>query len=708
MGTNGSSQRGSQGQRERTGKVSRGQGNKFSAAALTPFRSVGLKLFLIIFAGFLVCVVTLGVFSVNQSGIIIRQKVADSNMATAQQAAARIDQLLSNYEQRSMEMISNQVFVTNLNLAFSTSATDYDRYTAQREIETLFNALRLSDDNVVGLYVVPGDDESPMIAAVSGTKPARSTLWDWPFVQQVLELSGRVMWVPTMPNGLTKSLDRPTIAIVRSVSVFVSKPAFLAIEIYADVLESPLQGVSFGEDSVSQLIAPGESGNVVVYSTEPSEVATTYTYEMPDAGSSATMNIDGTEMLSVAGEVPLNGWRLVSNIPVSELVKDVSTIRNVTVLICVAAILIAAAIGFWVVIMVGRPLGMLRRLMNEGEKGNLTVRSKIRQRDEIGQVADSFNRMMDQITELVRQTNRIADDVLDTASELTEASRKTAASAREIAIATEEIAKGATNLATESERGTEMTAHIGRQVQAVIQENEEMGRAASIVEDSGRRGTEYMEELLTKTARTEEMTRSMTAKVERLKESTGSIRQILEVLNNITKQTNILSLNATIEAARAGEAGKGFAVVADEIRKLADQSRQSIGVVGEIVENIQREIEETVGVMAEANPLFQEQIASVREASEIFADVRARMNDFVQRLDLATKTVGRLEEAQSALNLAMTNVSAVAEESSATSEEVASLSHEQQNVSEELVRLSGRLETASQGLRDSLSRFTVN
>src|SRR5690606_35189409 len=365
-------------------------------------------------------------------------------------------------------------------------------------------------------------------------------------------------------------------------------------------------------------------------------------------------------------------------------------------------------IGFLVMFMVSRPLRKLRRLMNEGEKGNLTVRSNIRQRDEIGHVSESFNRMMEQITELVRQTNRIADEVLDTAAELAEASRKTAASAKEIAVATEEIAKGATNLATESERGTEMTAHIGGQVQAVIRENEEMGQAAAIVEDSGRRGAEYMAELLTKTARTEEMTRSMTARVEKLKESTGSIRQILEVLNNITKQTNILSLNATIEAARAGAAGKGFAVVADEIRKLADQSRQSIGVVGEIVENIQRELDETVGVMAEANPLFQEQIASVREATEIFADVRVRMNDFVQRLEQATAAVGRLEEAQHALNLAMTNVSAVAEESSATSEEVASLSHEQQNVSDELVRLSSRLEAASRGLRESLSKFTIN
>ena len=686
-------------------------GKRLLPAALNqnPLRYVGMKLFLVIFAGFLLCVVSLGLFSLDQSETIIRQKVADSNKATALQASARIDQLLQSYEQQTMQLISNQDFISALNMAFAPSATDYDRYVAQRNIVNLFNAQRLSDDRVAGLYIVSADDSVPVIASTTLNRtPDRAAMWDLPFVQQVLDLGGRVMWVPTMMNGLTQEYERPTIAVTRAVSVFTGTPAYLAVEIFADVLETPLLGVSTGEGSVTRLVAPLESGYRVVYSTEPEEVGTDYTYEIPEAGSSATLEIDGESMLAVAGELSLNGWLLVSNVPVAELVKDVASIRNVTVLVTVVSILIAAGIGFLVMWMVGRPLRRLRRLMNEGEKGNLTVRSSIRQRDEIGQVSESFNRMMEQITELVRQTNRIADEVLDTAAELAEASRKTAASAKEIAVATEEIAKGATNLATESERGTEMTAHIGGQVQAVIRENEEMGQAAAIVEDSGRRGAEYMAELLTKTARTEEMTRSMTARVEKLKESTGSIRQILEVLNNITKQTNILSLNATIEAARAGAAGKGFAVVADEIRKLADQSRQSIGVVGEIVENIQREIDETVGVMAEANPLFQEQIASVREATEIFADVRVRMNDFVQRLEQATAAVGRLEEAQHALNLAMTNVSAVAEESSATSEEVASLSHEQQNVSDELVRLSSRLEAASRGLRESLSKFTVN
>lgn len=691
---------------ERVGEASRGIGEMLRETGFNPARSVGMKLFLIIFCGILVCVVSLGLFSLSRSSSIIQQKVADSSAATMEQTAARLDQLLRIYEQKTMEFIANQNFINNLTTFMSPSTTDFERYEAQRAIGELFGTVQMSDVNVAGVYIVPNDEKTPVIGSTAGSvMPEKAALLEQPFVQKAQELKGRVVWVPTSPQGLSGSLDRPTIALVRALNL-TAVQTLLIMELYANILNEPISGATSDNGSVVRLIAP-EEGKRIVYSTNTDELATTYGHELPAPGSSIGVEIDGKDMLSVGASVPVNNWMVVANIPVSELVRDVASIRNVTVIMSIVSAIIAAAIGLLVMWSVGRPLGKLRNLMNEGEKGNLTVRSDIRQRDEIGQVAESFNRMMDQIKALVQQTNRSAEEVLDTAANLTEASRKTATSAKEIAIATEEIAKGATNLAMESERGTEMTSHIGKQVQAVIRENEEMGRAAAIVEESGRRGADYMAAMLEKTGRTEDMTRSMMAKVDKLKESTGSIRKILDVLNNIMKQTNILSLNATIEAARAGAAGKGFMVVADEIRKLADQSRQSIGVVGEIVETIQREIDETVTVLSAANPLFQEQIESVRNANQIFADVQARMNDFVQRLESATAAVARLEEAQAALNLAMTNVSAVAQESSATSEEVASLSSEQQSISEELVRLSNRLESVSRELRESLSRFTI-
>ncbi|MNW54021.1 Methyl-accepting chemotaxis protein McpC [compost metagenome] len=262
-------------------------------------------------------------------------------------------------------------------------------------------------------------------------------------------------------------------------------------------------------------------------------------------------------------------------------------------------------------------------------------------------------------------------------------------------------------MANEAERGNELTENISRQMEQVIQTNKEMENSARQVEKSSQQGTEYLGGLMEKTNMTVEMINALTAKVDSLKASTGSVLKVLDVMQNITQQTNILSLNATIEAARAGAAGRGFMVVADEIRQLADQSRQSITMVGEITDTIQKEMNETVKTLSEASPIFQEQIASVQETSQIFVSVQQQMEGFVHHLDSVTASIDQLNESQSVLSEAMSNVSAVAQQSSATSEEVASLSSEQQTVGDQLVQLSNKLENVSTGLKESLSKFTV-
>ncbi|WP_245809835.1 methyl-accepting chemotaxis protein [Cohnella massiliensis] len=671
---------------------------------VSPFRSVGMKLFLIIFCGILACVVALGMISYTQARKVIETKVAESTIETSAQTAGRMDLLLSGYERKTMEFLSDAEFTTLLSSAIS-ATDDYERFDSQRNLTNKLSSVMLSDSMLAGIYLIPSDPNMEVMgSASSGGLPNVSE--NMPaFVTQMVEASGKVVWVPTMPKGVSGNMSSGTIAVGRAMmSVNSNNPYVLVIEVHISALDDMLETVDFGDGSSTYIVAPD---GTIVYSPVKEEMGTAYGYELPASGSSSNFKLDKKEYLTVGADSTANGWKVVGNMPIETLTKDAGVIARVTWIVGSLSALIAGAIGWFIVWSIGRPLGQLRNLMNEGERGNLTVRSNIRSKDEIGQVADSFNRMMENITNLVMKTTESAAEVLATAASLGDASRKTAGAAKEIAIATEEIASGATNLAVESERGSEMTGEIGNQVQLVIASNTEMGRSAAEVEEAGRRGTDYMAGLIQKTGQTEEMTRSMVEKVDKLQDSTRSIRKILDVLGNLTKQTNILSLNATIEAARAGAAGKGFMVVADEIHKLADQSRQSIGVVGEVVETIQNEIEETVSVLSEAYPLFKQQIESVREATEIFHNVQEQMNLFAERLDSATQSVGRLEEAQSTLSLAMTNVSAVAQQSSATSEEVASLSNEQLNISEGLVQLSSRLEAVSVQLRESLSKFTV-
>ncbi len=673
--------------------------NGLRKAALTnPSRSVGAKLFLFIITGILLCVLLLGIFSYYKSSSIIQNKVAEANKLSVEQTAGRLNLLLGSYEQKLMQAILNPNFTILLNI-LDVTENEFVKADTAIKIKEYFHQLAASDITLDNITLMSLDSSLPPIST-NGMMTAE-VLSQFPYISQIEEAGGDIVWIPTQPKGIDGQHNSPTFAVGKYVNFM--KPHAIIMEIKDDVMNAELADVHFGENGSAYVVTPDKK---IVYGPDVTQLGSDYPHAIEE-GSSQTLDINGVKFLSSASPTETNGWFMVGNIPVSELVKDAKEIRDLTIIMSLVAVLIAAITGWIVYRSVAKPLIQLRVLMNEGEKGNLTVRSTIRQKDEIGQVAESFNRMMEQITSLVRKTGDTAQDVLETAAALTEASHKTAEAAKEIAVATEEIASGATNLAAASEKGSEMTTQIGGQVQTVIESNEQMGQAAGEVNEASRRGSDYMDTLIHKTGQTENMTRSMVDKVDKLKDSTRSIVKILDVLGNVSKQTNILSLNATIEAARAGAAGKGFMVVADEIRKLADQSRQSIGVVGEIVDNIQKEIDETVSVLSEAYPIFKEQIDSVREANEIFKTVQENMDSFVDRLDSATESVRQLQEAQSTLALAMTNVSAVAQQSSATSEEVASLSHEQLNISDGLVQLSARLEAVSAELRESLSKFTI-
>ena len=106
----------------------------------------------------------------------------------------------------------------------------------------------------------------------------------------------------------------------------------------------------------------------------------------------------------------------------------------------------------------------------------------------------------------------------------------------------------------------------------------------------GSKGLYMIDTLTEKSNKTKIATTEVNDIVQDMNESTKQINAISETIADITEQTNLLSLNASIESARAGEAGKGFAVVADEIRKLAEQSKTSTEEIKAIIASIQNEI----------------------------------------------------------------------------------------------------------------------
>lgn len=679
----------------------------FREPRIDPSKSVGARLFMIFFFATLAFVLCLGIVSYQMSKSTIKNIAKASNQQTVSQTAEKLDLVLKRYEDSLQQSLFGKE-IQELVRQGSLAGTDArQQIIIKQKLVSALGGWAYSNPGVLGVYLIPENDA--MQSVTSGTKDdgflesAKQSEW----FSESLD-SSRTLW---MPDQAAPAAGGPTslFRMVKSLSGSMGTGYVVVADIKSSILGEELEKISLGEKSVVQLVtadqhlvatsaAQGEPGYDRIWSAVKTD---------QERDSLQGKDAVGKESLTVYSTLGTSGWKLLSVIPVGELTLDANKIMLTTYLSAVIVALIAIAIGFWMARTIAGPLNKMKTLMKEASKGNLKVRMENRSRDEIGELSLSFNEMMEQITGLVDQTGKTALEVLETAKELGEASRKTAISAREIAAATEQIATGATDLAQEAERGNELTERVSGQMRHVALVNREMGTSALSVEESSKRGIERLAALEEQTDLTGQKTAALTERVNGLKETASSVLGVLDVMQNITKQTNILSLNATIEAARAGTAGKGFMVVADEIRGLAEQSRQSIEMVAGIADGIMNEMNETVIALSEVTPLFGRQREAVKETNAIFYDVQEQMQAFIDRLDSVTASIEQLVASQGVLSESMGNVSAVAQQSSATSEEVASLSGEQQNVSETLVQLSNNLEQASSKLEQKLALFKL-
>jgi methyl-accepting chemotaxis protein len=124
-----------------------------------------------------------------------------------------------------------------------------------------------------------------------------------------------------------------------------------------------------------------------------------------------------------------------------------------------------------------------------------------------------------------------------------------------------------------------------------------VGNYIQVVKHSANIGKVSVQEIVHIIGDISDSSKKVTEVIKELEIETVKIGDVVNIVSQIAEQTNLLALNAAIEAARAGEAGKGFAVVAEEVKKLAEQSRESLGSIINLTKNIQVKTENAVSMV---------------------------------------------------------------------------------------------------------------
>ncbi|MNB80233.1 Methyl-accepting chemotaxis protein McpC [compost metagenome] len=673
-------------------------------------KSVGVKLFVILFGTIVLLSTVLGITSYYAAKGIITDEVAAASSQSIVQAADKLDFLFAEYEALSRQFAVDSSLKADMELVNNPAAGTVAKVAAEDRIRRKLDSVKGSDDRLIAIRLVSRslvDAESYKSAGVSAVRDGEQIQAR---MEKIDEGKGQPVWFPVLDKGFFEMYSESSMTMGRLLRNIQNPAAeyYMLIEIKGSALKNVLSNLHIGQTGEIRILDPQGS---IVYGADNSLLGQASYIQVAGAEqagqeqSFTAKDEQGESQLVVYQPLATGGWTLLGYAPVSDFTKSADKLLYITFAVVLAAALIALLIGYVLIRLIGRPLGKLARLMEEGEQGNLQVRTSFKGQDEIGRLGHSFNRMMEQISLLAGQSSRSAAEVLATSEQLVKASGATSAHAREVAEATGEIAQGAASLAAEAEASNRNVELMATKMQEVAGINAIMDSTAERVLTVSDQGAELMRTLVTQSESTVQMMKLIQENSALLQESNHLIRSILSPMIAVNKQTNILALNASIEAVRAGAAGKGFIVIADEIRGLANQSNESIQSVSRITEEISNHIENTVKVVSEAGPLFREQITSVRESSIIFGSVRTEMEAFLALISQSSASVTELDLFQRQLGESMASVTSVVQQTSASTQEVASMSSQQFIVSEELVALSAKLEELAENLKQSLVSF---
>lgn len=346
-----------------------------------------------------------------------------------------------------------------------------------------------------------------------------------------------------------------------------------------------------------------------------------------------------------------------SNEATSSSVQEYKASRLIVIYGSVIAIVLGLFVAYFFGRMISRPLVALSETAGRIAEGDLTMKEiNIKNRDEIGDLAGSFNHMLRNLKELI--------------SKVLLSSNTLAAAAQQISSSTEEIASGSMSQAKSAGAINELFRELSQAINSVARNANQTADLTNNMMVMAQEGGKVIHSSIVGME-------AVNHRMSLLAEDSNKIGEIIEVIDDIADQTNLLALNAAIEAARAGDQGRGFAVVADEVRKLAERSSVATKQITVIINEMQVKTQQSVNAVGENLVLSQ-------KTGDVFENIIAQVNESAQQVS----EIAASSEQQSSQTLevlrAIETISASTEEAAAGSEETAATAESLANLADEL------------------------
>ena len=406
-------------------------------------------------------------------------------------------------------------------------------------------------------------------------------------------------------------------------------------------------------------------------------------------------------------------WAFASVTAVSYAHKEVNKNMIINIVISIFTTLLIGIIVFVLLIKkVTTPLALVEKMIVKMSDYDLELSGEIKdserfvsEKGEIGNIIRSLNKMVDNLVAIVQSINTNAQNTAATAEELTATAQSTSDTAGEVGNAVNSIAEGATAQAQDAQSAVVSAEESGKLLGEMLTTLNELSESMDFIKAKKDEGDDSLKHLVEASELNNKAAEEVHEIIVKTNESAERISAAREMIQSISDQTNLLALNAAIEAARAGEQGKGFAVVAEEIRKLAEQSAGFTEDIRKDIDILKTDVEKAVNTMNGVAGLMEKQNEKMTETGDKFTQISEAIEKSQTIVRILDKSSKEIEEKNDTIVKAIENLSSVAEDNAATTEEAAAAVATQVQSMEEISGASENLANVAVELQEEVAKF---